>query len=120
MYCLCYGGKKGRYKTHMNYEYYIKELIKERLFQHSFSKEDKIETLQYVKALFTKIGYNPVQFINELNNTIKEIMIEENICPKCYSDLELHIWNESRGEYFGTPVSESMSELKCKNCGWTA
>jgi len=101
------------------YESYIKELIKERLFQPSFSKEDKIEIMQYIKTFFMKLGYNPFQFnSSEINNVIEEIMIEENICPKCYSDLELHIWNEPRGECFGSPCSEIMSELRCQSCGW--
>ena len=96
----------------------IKELIEDRLFQPNFSKEDKIETLEFVKNFFRKVGYNPLQFNSDIEDVIHDIMLKEKICPYCHSELELHTWNEPRGEHFGYPVSEKMSEFKCRNCGW--
>ena len=100
------------------YEPSIRELIKDRLFQSSFSKDDKVETLDFVKTLLLSVGYNPLQFNSEVKEVIEGIMIEENICPNCYADLKIHTWSEPRGECFGTPCSEIMSELRCQSCGW--
>ena len=101
------------------YESYINELIKDRLFQSSFSKHEKLETLYFIKNFLFKVGHNPLQFNNEVKDIIEEIMIKENICPNCYSDLEIHMWNETRGEHFGYPVCEPMSELRCPSCKWS-
>jgi hypothetical protein len=40
------------------------------------------------------------------------------ICPKCYGELVERRWEEDRGECFGKPVIEEISEVLCENCGW--
>jgi len=56
---------------------------------------------------------------NILENKLEEYAIDNEICPKCYSDLTLYEWEESRGEYMGFPASEKLAEWRCNSCGWS-
>lgn len=77
-------------------------------------------------------GDNPEEFVyntHELLENIKRdsIMYEElvqllldycdekNICPMCGQPLEINVWQESRGEYFGTPAYEMILDEVCSN-----
>lgn len=57
-----------------------------------------------------------VLFTNRRDNQIrlKEYAISHNICPKCYSRLETHSYEEDRGEHF----KEMMYETRCSCCSW--
>jgi hypothetical protein len=48
---------------------------------------------------------------------IEDYAIGHNVCPRCYSQLELHTWKEARGDYFGSPAFEEMGEIYCLCCG---
>lgn len=65
---------------------------------------------------------NPMEIIELLNEFDREKLItyavKNNICPKCCSQLKVHGWKESRGDYFGFPSYEEMFELRCNDCGW--
>jgi hypothetical protein len=45
--------------------------------------------------------------------------IEKGICPKCSGELCYRTWKEDRGEYQGCPVSETIGEYVCDECGYT-
>ena len=47
---------------------------------------------------------------------IKQYALDNNICPKCTCELEVHTWIEDRGECHGYPTKEYMSEKVCPNC----
>ena len=60
-----------------------------------------------------------VDMLMDLDKTIVEdYSISKGICPRCKSALKIHTWTESRGEYFGFPCQEEMSEIYCRNCGY--
>lgn len=44
------------------------------------------------------------------------IMIDEK-CPECGSNLWLRKYQESRGEYWGAPCYEDIIEKRCVKCG---
>lgn len=48
---------------------------------------------------------------------LQDFAIQNNICPKCFDILTVHKWKEIRGEYFGFPCEEEMSEFICQGCG---
>jgi hypothetical protein len=67
--------------------------------------------------------YSVAEIIELLSNIdkeeIEEYAKEHFICPKCFGDLKLITYYESRGEHFGFPATEEMSKLVCENeCGW--
>jgi len=46
------------------------------------------------------------------------------LCTRCKevwdeSELEIHTWEESRGEFWGMPCTETMSEQCCPRCGYS-
>lgn len=49
---------------------------------------------------------------------VEDYAISKGICPICFSDLGVHTWKESRGEFWGFPCHEEMSETYCQNCGY--
>jgi hypothetical protein len=59
----------------------------------------------------------------ELSSYQEEIVVgyakDHDVCFNCCGELEWHTWKESRGEYFGFPAFEEMSELICRDCGET-
>lgn len=71
-----------------------------------------------------KRNFKPVEIVEILNDftfnqeELDNYAIEHEVCPKCYSELVIHSWKEDRGQYFGFPVEENMSELRCEECGW--
>lgn len=75
--------------------------------------EDYLSPVEIVKLLsnILKCKYNSEE-------KLKEYAIYNNICPRCYSELTMYTWKESRGEHFGFPAEEEMSELRCNDCGW--
>jgi uncharacterized protein YbaR (Trm112 family) len=68
--------------------------------------------------------YEIIEILNEvLDNYIENkeqlnsYAIENRICPKCLTELEIHKWKEDRGEYMGSLALEEMNELYCGRCG---
>jgi uncharacterized protein with PIN domain len=47
---------------------------------------------------------------------LDEFALDNNLCPKCNENLETHTWREPRGEHFGYPAEEYVSQLWCNNC----
>lgn len=66
--------------------------------------------------------YLPEEIVEMLDNIekedIKDYAVKNMICPKCYGELVERRWEEDRGECFGKPVIEEISEVLCENCGW--
>ena len=66
-------------------------------------------------------NYSPLEIVELLNNIdrndIEDYAIENGICPKCLSEVVIHVWKEARGEAWGVPVEEEMSEFLCEGCG---
>ena len=48
---------------------------------------------------------------------VEDYAIKHNICFRCLSDIIVVNWQEDRGEFWGSPAYEEMSELKCSGCG---
>lgn len=49
------------------------------------------------------------------------MIVDKYYCSRCNSvytedELEIHEWYESRGEFWGAPCSERMSEAWCPKC----
>jgi uncharacterized protein with PIN domain len=65
--------------------------------------------------------FTPLEVVELLSGFYEEDLedyaIKNNICPKCLSQLTIYKWKESRGECFGFPTYEEMSELVCQGCG---
>jgi rubrerythrin len=65
-------------------------------------------------------NYSPSEIVEILSsidrNDVEEYALQHMICPRCYSRLEIHIWDESRGEYWGFPARETMAEYYCPGC----
>jgi len=65
--------------------------------------------------------YSPSDIVELLDGFSKEDLdeyaLDNRVCPRCFSELKVHTWNESRGEQFGFPTEEEMSELRCEGCG---
>lgn len=66
-------------------------------------------------------GYSIFESLDLLSDFDKEDLedyaFQNLICPKCFSKLVIHSWKEPRGEHFGFPASEEMSEYYCEGCG---
>ncbi len=75
--------------------------------------EDKLSPAEIVELLNEVIYYD-----EESKETLRKYAIDNNICPMCASTLSLLKWREDRGEHFGFPAYENMSELYCPECGW--
>lgn len=64
--------------------------------------------------------FTPLEIVELLSGfyeeDLEEYAINNNICPKCLSQLTIHKWGEL-SEHFGRPVVEEMSELICNGCG---
>ncbi len=75
---------------------------------------------EIVEALEDK-GYSIFESLNLLDEFDKEDLedyaIQNMICPRCGSQLDLNTWEEDRGEFQGKQSSEEMSELICGFCG---
>lgn len=84
----------------------MNELIS--LLEGQLSPEEIVELLNFVL-------HNYYDSKEELS----EFALEHNICPKCASPLMIKTWYEPRGEHFGHPCKEAMSELYCEYCGVT-
>ena len=70
-----------------------------------------------------EVGLSPadiVELLNQFNqDELNKYAVKHNICPDCYRELRLHTWKENRGEHFGFPAHETLSELRCDSCGWS-
>ncbi len=64
--------------------------------------------------------YSPSEIVELLNDfdesKLKDYAIEHDVCIKCYGNLVIHRYKEDRGEFWGFPCSEEMSELICECC----
>lgn len=52
-------------------------------------------------------------------NELEEYARKNEVCFECYGEMSWHHWRESRGEFWGFPAFENLSELKCNNCRWS-
>lgn len=50
---------------------------------------------------------------------LKRYALDNDVCYECGNELVWHTWNEDRGEFWGFPCKEEMSELTCRVCGET-
>lgn len=76
------------------------------------------ELLEYLRERYSVNEI--VELLNDFDEEyLKDYAIDNDICPRCGGDLYLHRWDESRGEHFGFPCKEPMSELKCESCSET-
>lgn len=67
--------------------------------------------------------YSPLEIIKIVRGIDKEEVdryaVDNLICPICLGNLRLTAYYEPRGEHFGFPAWEEMSELVCEDqCGW--
>lgn len=64
---------------------------------------------------------SPSEVVELLNlydkQKIQDYAIKHKICVKCLSDIIVVTWQEDRGEFWGSPAYENMSELRCSGCG---
>jgi hypothetical protein len=77
----------------------------------------KTEDIKYIKEQI-------IDIIEELNlgrEKIRQIRIDEGLCPNCGSKLQTKEFNEDQGEYLGFPSYETIGIDICSNpnCGWT-
>lgn len=56
-------------------------------------------------------------FKTSLNEEIDSICRKNELCPRCFGELEISSHMESRGEYFGFPSEETIYSRKCTRCG---
>jgi uncharacterized protein YbaR (Trm112 family) len=72
---------------------------------------------------FLETRYSPSEIVDLLNEfdeiKLEDYAIEHDICPRCAGSLMVHKWKEDRGEFWGFPCKENMSELRCENCNET-
>ena len=65
--------------------------------------------------------YSPseiIQILNEFDEQkLEDYALKNDICVKCGGELIVHRWEEDRGEFWGFPCRENMSELRCELCG---
>ena len=50
-------------------------------------------------------------------NERSELRLTNGFCPHCREVLSDDTYVENRGEHFGTPVSETIYQKVCPNCG---
>lgn len=48
---------------------------------------------------------------------IEEICKAEELCPICFSNLELETFTEVIGEYMGRPAEQEVTRRVCRHCG---
>ncbi len=82
----------------------LEELIK--ILKENWSP---VEIVEYLAVIIRK----------EYLEKLEEYAVENKVCPECYCELTWYSWKESRGEHFGFPAYEEMSELRCNNCNWS-
>lgn len=59
-----------------------------------------------------------VELLMDIDKTkVEDYAVSKWICPRCFSDLKVHTYKETR-EAWGRPVEEEMSEIYCRNCGY--
>ena len=75
--------------------------------------EDKLTPAEIVELL-NEVFHD----FKESKEELKEYAIGNNICPMCTTQLSVYSWKEDRGEHFGFPAFEEMTELRCPECGW--
>lgn len=70
--------------------------------------------------------YLPSEVVKELKlldlssfeeEQLREYALDHDICYECGGELVVHTWKESRGEFWGFPCQEEMSEIRCRDCG---
>lgn len=49
--------------------------------------------------------------------SMDEICGKEELCPICFSDLEIETFTEVVGEYMGRPAEQEVIRRVCKHCG---
>ncbi len=76
--------------------------------------EDYLSPIEIIELLGCVLKHK-----GDSEKILREYAVYHNICPICCSELSLYTYSESRGEHFGTPVEEMLSELRCVNCGWS-
>lgn len=84
----------------------------------STNNGDIKETLQDLTDLRDDIQASPYLYIARLENFIRAKVEENHKCPKCFGDMQVTYDGCEASEYQGTPVSEPMHILMCKDCGY--
>lgn len=73
-------------------------------------------------SILEQENYTPLEIVELLKNIDKndldDYAVKNMICPICNGDLVTRSWWESRGECFGFPSREEMSQLVCQSCNW--
>jgi uncharacterized protein with PIN domain len=76
------------------------------------------ELLNYLET-----KYSPSEIVWLLNEfdqeKVEDYALAHDLCPRCGGDLMVYRWKEYRGEYFGFPAYEPLSELRCESCNET-
>lgn len=76
------------------------------------------ELLDFLETRYTSSEI--IELLNDFDeDKLKDYAIKNDLCVLCGGDLYLHRWDEPRGEHFGFPCKEPMSELKCESCNET-
>ena len=80
---------------------------------------DEGETIREINDLIDRLKKDSDNAICVLENEIEEFADLHNRCPNCGEELELiDEYDESMGEYWGTPDFEHFKVYGCKYCGY--
>jgi hypothetical protein len=82
------------------------------LLKNYMSVEDVLYTLKE----FSKI--DSIVDNRNIENFIYEKCQELELCPKCFSKLNITKHKEHRGEYLGQTCYQNVVEVKCENCNY--
>lgn len=80
--------------------------------------EDKQAAYEDLKTIADEMLKDSKMYALKLHDLVVEKMVEDNICPDCYVQLDIETWQEDRGEYQGVIAYETMGRRKCNSCGW--
>lgn len=83
----------------------------------SYCEDDLKETVEETNDLIGQILNNPRKFAYNLSKELEEFCDIQDICTNCGNELETITYEEDRGEYLGSPCSETITYKKCPNCG---
>lgn len=91
-------------------------------FGYEFVEAIKVYTLNDINfrlVMMRELSENVTNdnFKTSLNDEIDSICRKNELCPRCFGELEISSHMESRGEYFGFPSEETIYSRKCTRCG---
>lgn len=73
-------------------------------------------------VLYTLLEFSKIESIvdsSKIENFIYEKCLEFELCPKCFSKLNITKHRECRGEYLGQMCYEDVVKVKCEHCNYT-